>query len=215
MGGLPSYSSQWRGCYEGICCPIVVRAPYCCWLPGTGMSAEVWEEPERHLKTPCLSPRAVCLPRVSARNPERCKSSRRACCLLDRQLTEVETTSMSKMRPRFWWPLTAKICLLVQLAVLASTLGDGNICAVSGLFPGVLVENSVEHFCKGSDFLPTTRCPVSSRHSRKSKLFVFVRLAFPPLEPSLENPLPSTSPERVLDTTGGCAFTPASGLLPC
>ncbi len=129
-------------------------------------------------------------------------------------------TSSSKMRSVFWSPLAVKIWLPVESAVLASTLGDKNISAASGLFPGVVVENSVEHFRRGSDFLPTTPCPAWAGHSRKSKpkLLAFERLALAwraPLDPSLEHPLPRTSSDRVRDTVGGCAFIPASWLLPC
>lgn len=119
-----------------------------------------------------------------------------------------------------WSPLAVELCLLIELAVLASTMGEANICAASGLFPGDVVENSVEYFCKGSDFLPAMPCASCAGYSHKSKLklFGFERLAFvwsPPLNPSLEHPLPKRSPDRVRDTVGGCAFTPASWLLPC
>lgn len=114
----------------------------------------------------------------------------------------------------FWLSLAARICSPVELAVLVSTLGGANLCAVSGLFPGVVGENSVEHFSRGSDFLPTASCSAFDGLSRKSKLLAFERLAFvwsPPLNP----PLPRTSPDRLRDTVGGCPFTTASWLLPC
>lgn len=118
---------------------------------------------------------------------------------------------MSKMRCVLWSPLAVG-CLIVELEVLAPALGDSKcFCAVSGLFPEV--EISVEHFCEGSDFLPTTECPAGDGDSRKSKLLAFERLALawgPALDPSSEQPLPSTSPERLRDTVGGWALTPAS-----
>lgn len=121
----------------------------------------------------------------------------------------LETTFTSKIWSVFWLPLAVKIFSPVELAVLASTLGGISTCAASGLFPWVVAEN-----CRGSDFLPTTPCPACDGPSRKSKLLAFERLAFawgPPLDP----PLPRISPDRLRDTVGGCAFSPASWLLPC
>ena len=116
-------------------------------------------------------------------------------------------------------PLAGDLCLAVELAVLASTFWDANVCAAGGLFPGGLVESPVEHFCRGSDFLPTARYPACAGDSRKSKpiLLAFEWLAFPwspPLETSLVYPFCRRSADRVRDRVGGCAFTPASWLLP-
>lgn len=128
----------------------------------------------------------------------------------------VEITSTSKMRSVVWSPLGVKVCLIVDLAVLDSTLGDTNICAASGLCPGDVVENSAEPFRRESDFLPTTPCPACAGDSRKSKpklLLAFERLAFafsPPRETSSEHPLRRRSADRVRDTVGGCAFTATS-----
>lgn len=112
------------------------------------------------------------------------------------------------MRPIFS-ALAVKVCLAREIAAFAS---------VSEKCPGVVVENSMADFCRGSDFLPATSRPISGGDSRKSnpKLFALERLAFassPPLEISLEHLLPRRSPDRVRN--GGSAFTPASWLLPC
>lgn len=113
-----------------------------------------------------------------------------------------------------WSVVWSSLAAPVKLALLASTLGGANLCAVSGLFPGVVVENSVEHFSRGSDFLPTTPCSAFDGPSRKSKLFGSEGLAFV-WNPLLNPPLPRTSPDRLRDTIGGCAFNPASSLLVC
>lgn len=116
----------------------------------------------------------------------------------------------------FWSPVAVMACLFLQLAVLASTMEDANICAVSGLCPGDVVEN----VCQGSDFLPFMQSLVSAGDCRKSKPMVIgvERLAFASsssLNPSLEHPLPKKSPDKVRDTAGGCTFTPAPWLPPC
>lgn len=83
----------------------------------------------------------------------------------------------SKIWSAFWLSLATN-CSPCDLAATGSTLGGANLCAVSGLFPGVAVENSVERFSSGSDFLPSSPPSSFEGLSQKSKLLALERQAF-------------------------------------